>query len=105
MSEQIDDGGPAFPFGREWNIDRSEVSTWEEPGMTLRDWFAGQAVPAMSAYHANEMKDAIAKGYGDDETPSPAEKEALVRMVADCVAQASYLIADAMLAARNEPKC
>lgn len=46
MSEQtkIDDGGPAFPYGREWNYDRTEVSRWEENGMSLRDWFAGQAL-------------------------------------------------------------
>lgn len=35
MSDEINDGGPAFPS--QWD-DRDNV------GMTLRDWFAGQAL-------------------------------------------------------------
>ena len=37
MSEPINDGGPAFP------IPASESNYYQE-GMTLRDWFAGQAL-------------------------------------------------------------
>lgn len=39
MTKRIDDGGPAFPSGD---------CAWEgapyEPGMSVRDWFAGQAL-------------------------------------------------------------
>ena len=37
MSELIDDGGSAFPFGK-----KNFTDDWSR-GMTLRDWFAGQA--------------------------------------------------------------
>ena len=33
MADRADGGGPAFP-----------VEEWDAPGMTLRDWFAGQAL-------------------------------------------------------------
>jgi hypothetical protein len=43
----IDNGGPAFPCDAEWR-DGQEV--WpQSAGMTLRDWFAGQALVGFSA--------------------------------------------------------
>lgn len=45
----IKDGGPAFaamgigPAG----------DVYHEPGMSLRDWFAGQAIPLAVAFHNN----------------------------------------------------
>ena len=44
MSNEQDDGGPAFP-----NNDATH------PGMSLRDWFAGQALAGLCAY--NEIAD------------------------------------------------
>lgn len=41
MSEQINDGGPAFP-SKANNTDKFE-------GMSLRDWFAGQALAGILA--------------------------------------------------------
>ena len=38
------DGGPAFPFVVHGSISEHQV---HDPGMTLRDWFAGQAMAAM----------------------------------------------------------
>ena len=64
-----DDGGSAFPFA-EATTDFS-VS----PGMTLRDWFAGQALAGM-----------LDRTYG---------------MKIEIIAARSYEMADAMLAARN----
>ena len=43
MSEKIDDGGPAFPVSLELYLGASLS------GMTLRDWFAGQALAGMLA--------------------------------------------------------
>ena len=63
MSE-IDDGGAAFPVG-------GSISS--RPGMSLRDWFAGQAMRACAT---------------SDPTPEAA-------------ARWSYLYADAMLSARK----
>ena len=69
------DGGPAFP---------GEVCcTYFEPGMSLRDWFAGQALPAMMQM-AGVPKD-------------PARCDAVITNVA----AAAYQFADAMLAARE----
>jgi hypothetical protein len=43
MSTQIDDGGPAFP------IPYGQVMSEDGKGMTLRDWFAGQALAGLLA--------------------------------------------------------
>ena len=43
MSNVIDDGGQAFPI-----ILRGKSDTWR-PGMTKREWFAGQIMAALSA--------------------------------------------------------
>ena len=65
---KIDDGGPASPFVTELGRPM--------PGMTLRDWFAGQVINAIIAGN----KDV---GFGAD-------------------ASDAYRQADAMLAARKE---
>lgn len=64
-----DDGGSAFPFA-EATTDFS-VS----PGMTLRDWFAGQTLTGI-----------LDRTYG---------------MKIEIIAARSYEMADAMIAARN----
>lgn len=38
---KIDDVGPAFPM--------ATVDGWVQPGMTLRDWFAGHALAGLCA--------------------------------------------------------
>jgi len=38
---KINDGGPAFPM--------ATVDGWVQTGMTLRDWFAGQALAGFCA--------------------------------------------------------
>ena len=66
------DGGPAFPVTP---TDRSGQIAETQCGMTLRDWFAGQALAATR------------HSYGNSYT---------------ALAKAAYAIADAMLAARNQ---
>ena len=63
-------GGPAFPT--------VAGQTVYSNGMSLRDWFAGQALAGLAAY------------YG---TPDGAKTGEMPRR--------AYVIADAMLAARN----
>lgn len=63
----INDGGPAFPLP-------SEPGFLAEMGMTLRDWFAGQALANVYTYHEG----------------SP-----------DRVAEWAYQVADDMIAARK----
>ena len=71
MSEPIDDGGPAFPVENDFNKEYNYVCK----GMTLRDWFAGQALLAMRYTGAT--------AYKDD-------------------AEACYKMADAMIQARKQ---
>ena len=77
MTAPIDNGGPAFPtIG---NI--AHNSDWlSDDGMTLRDWFAGQAL----AYSMD-----VATEVGRDADP------------AALCASIAYGIADAMIAARK----
>lgn len=45
MSNIINDGGPAFPLAAS-TMPNGEHQ-WHEYGMSLRDWFAGQALAGM----------------------------------------------------------
>ena len=74
MSEP-DDGGPAFPHSS--SPMRGDLTEW---GMTLRDWFAGQAMQSMLENPNGSV------------TPKSEFSEA---------ANECYLMADAMIAARN----
>ena len=65
MTDKRDDGGPAFPIGM------------FQPGMTLRDWFAGQALVGFMEASSCDF----------DDEPDAAFL---------------YRVADAMIAARKE---
>jgi hypothetical protein len=69
--KEIDDGGPAFPIAETDKIHGSF-------GMTLRDWFAGQALAGIMA-------------------TNPQSKD-------ECLAGVAYNLADAMLLARSKGK-
>jgi hypothetical protein len=75
MSEQIDDGGPAFPDDSQHNY---------TGGMTLRDYFAAAALQGQLSIL--ELSKSIASG----------------QVTAMETADACYQWADAMLAARKE---
>lgn len=75
--QEIKDGGPAFP-----NVPSDpQIMSWDA-GMSLRDWFAGQAISPM-----------LVQAYG--QTP-------------DILARKAFEIADAMIKERrkgdNEPQ-
>jgi hypothetical protein len=70
-------GGPAFPSQPVQKIDGAHIA-FEQGGMTLRDYFAARAMRV--AYHR----------YGGIKN-------------APRLAQDAYIIADAMLKAREEP--
>ena len=78
MSEHIDDGGPAFPMQV-----RLANGTDNFSGMSLRDWFAGQALQGMLSNPANYGS---GHEWRDDAT----------------VAEQSYEIADDMIKDRKE---
>lgn len=86
MSAPIEDGGPAFPTG----FDPGRVAP--DLGMSLRDWFAGQAVGHLIAEMLND---------GASRREIVRERDGLDRAYATC-AQGAYGIADAMLAARQK---
>lgn len=68
MTEQREEGGPAFPHG----------------GLTMRDWFAGQALASLAGTVCND---------GSDFLHPLGVKSA---------AQWAYSFADAMIEARNK---
>ena len=91
---EVNDGGPAFPVP-------SEDSG---PGMTLRDWFAGQALARLASRVKDELKD----GKHNDYYGVTDENEDEVRrklLMVDCreAAEFAYMLADAFLQARKEP--
>lgn len=67
MSDTIDDGGPAFPV---------EIAV-RDKGMTLREWFAGQAIIGITSCPESEW------GQKD--------------------ANAAVIVADALIAALKKP--
>jgi len=73
------DGGPAFPV----TFDHGECKS-ESPDMSLRDWFAGQALAGMCA-----------SDYWSEN--AQADK----RIYTDPLANGAYAVADAMLKARE----
>lgn len=80
------DGGPAFPHmanAKYQGIGGLVTQQITENGMSLRDWFAGQALTALSRDFRN------ATGISDN-----------IRNIAALNAALAYLVADAMLKER-----
>jgi hypothetical protein len=74
------DGGPAFPFDVLYPPHAGDQVVRDQyPGMTLRDWFAGQALAGAIAKHGTDCT----QGWHDN------------------VAERCYDYADAMLKART----
>ena len=88
MSELIDDGGPAFPMQV-----RLANGTDNFSGMSLRDWFAGQAMISASLIRIAEMSNDVRAKHIDPED---------FGVCIEGVAHGAYELADAMLAARKE---
>lgn len=90
MSEK--DGGPAFPIAPVFHSPGLGLEVWTtataHPGMSLRDWFAGQALAGW-----------IARGAITDiraQLPTGTAEEAIPILASGC-----YAVADAMLQARE----
>lgn len=97
MSKNTNDGGPAFPHPTECSDGRAIPHL----GMTLRDWFAGQALAGIIAHLGVLSYTAIGRSdsqrnevnsAGDDNTPDTNHSG---------TAYVAYEIADAMLEARG----
>ena len=90
MNTLQNDGGAAFPHEAvKWNSDADSYvkdCLNYHPGMTLRDWFAGQAM------QSENIAIAIMVASGKTAVPNNWNYD---------VAKGAYSIADAMLAERN----
>lgn len=91
---QINDGGAAFPQlevvseERDGHGDLIEPFTRSSGGMSLRDWFAGQALIAV-----------IAATSAGQHQPNTRKGDSHIRFA---IARDAFDMADAMLAARSE---
>lgn len=85
MSEELKDGGPAF-LGDGWAIDGMQVI--RGGGLTVRDWFAGQALAGIVANH--EFMRGCENAYGGKQT-------------LEAVAVLAFAHSDAMLVERAKP--
>ena len=92
MSTPINDGGPAFPHATEGEYSDPQTCTHWHPylGMSLRDYFAGQALSGMQTQWRYIELYLTSCGSGK------------AKDVREFMAWASYEQADAMLAARNQ---
>ena len=84
MKKLKDEGGPAFPV--------EAFAAQHAPGMSLRDWFAGQA---MNGLASDTGDDPLPLSH--DDTPDTAR-----RRYWEAIAATSYEIADAMLKERSK---
>ena len=91
MSKE-NDGGPAFPQ----DLQGRRGDDPDMQGMSLRDWFAGQAMPALMT-NANAVFVSAAKSDSPE-----ALKLAKAAYSETAIAAGAYALADAMLEARNK---
>lgn len=80
MSEKIEDGGCAFPTDNVNSVNSDGNRRSFSPGMSLRDWFAGNVA-------ANQMQ---LNGHNINEHQAAA------------TAKWAYMVADALLAERSK---
>lgn len=84
--KQIDDGGAAFPVAMSEQTSTNQYCAPFQEGMTIRDWFAGQALNGICA------------GLCSDHRESP---EAYSRVDFTAAIKDSFKLADLMIAARK----
>lgn len=91
MSSKRDDGGDAFPRATHGGMNG-------DPGMSLRDYFAAQALIGMG--FSKMYQNANKRLAGDDLPATRIENGTRGQQI---VARMCYQMADAMLKARSEP--
>lgn len=104
MKTPIEDGGPAFP------ATQNGPDGCTQYGMTLRDWFAGQALAgymansetAFSFVWKNSKGETRYLGYGATPGAKDVEGWHIVKTPDQAMAESMFAKADAMLAARKE---
>jgi len=94
------DGGPAFPFSTR-DLDGTQMIGVQYSGMSLRDWFAGQALVGLIEGYDHEARCASAnknQRTGLDDNPHQDDSDATY---ASQLAGEAYILADALLKARE----
>ena len=89
------DGGPAFPR-TQWTGSEKNAAHRDVAGLSMRDWFAGQAMPALMM-NANAVFVAAAKADSPE-----ALRLAKLAYSETAIAAGAYALADAMLEARKQ---
>ena len=84
MSIPINDGGPAFPAQPMHKFPDGAIISLNQGGMTLRDYFAAQALAGVLSSGDVDIKTIVSN-----------------KLAAASFTQSCYIIADAMLAARE----
>jgi hypothetical protein len=93
-TNKINDGGPAFPFNvpsyspqstASYSASFPSVAYQLQPGMSLRDWFAGQALMGLAASQNEGRTANILDGF----------------IGGKLLSESAYMVADAMLKARE----
>ena len=88
-TQPINDGGSAFPFGQISELTGQPINGFFEPGMSLRDWFAGMAREEDIEYYLPDTMGELEK------------LETILGRTVDRV-WARYAYADAMIAERKK---
>jgi hypothetical protein len=88
---QKPDGGPAYPQSETLYDDGAELVRTSHGGMSLRDYFAGQALANPEICTGKAMEWQLRKWFG--------ERTGITRV--EIVAKQAYEYADAMIAARE----
>lgn len=88
--ETTNNGGPAFPVSTSNETDGHQdgPNTWQFPGMTLRDYFAAKVMQGLAC------SDTTLWPHGANDSDDPTD--------ALFMARTAYMIADAMLDAREQ---
>lgn len=89
------DGGPAFPLGQKEAVDGSLYYDAVHPGMTLRDYFAAQALIGFIAAGLASSALGEVRRREKDLTDRAASIAAM-----ELIADGAYIAADAMLKER-----
>ncbi len=88
---KINDGGPAFPV---WELNGKDQPEMTGFGMSLRDYFAAKAMAALIAEPVSELWPGTAAQWANQLQHTQLDGPSMVARVA-------YMMADAMLKARE----
>lgn len=94
----VKDGGPAFRFEYDSTGFFGEPARDLHTGMTLRDWFAGEALPQAVLDYSNGRKE---RPDDDHSLSVTAYTTKAIGTREEIIARQAYRYADAMLKARE----